>query len=49
MAIPRYGTDRYEGINYERMRNYRLNRTKEMMKKHGLGCLVSWDAFSITY
>ena len=49
MAIPKYGTDRYEGINYERMRNYRLNRTKEMMKKHGLGCLVTWDAFSIRY
>ena len=49
MAIPKYGTDRYEGINYERMRNYRLNRTKDMMKKHGLGCLVTWDAWDVRY
>ena len=43
------GTDRLEGINYPRMREYRLNRTKEMMKKHGIGTLVTWDAWDMRY
>jgi len=43
------GNDRYEGINYERMRNYRLNRAKEQMKKDGLGCLITWDAWDVRY
>lgn len=43
------GTDRLEGVNYERMREYRLNRTKEMMKKHGIGTMVTWDAWDMRY
>lgn len=42
-------TDRLQYINYDRMRQYRLNRTKEMMKKHGIGTLVTWDAWDMRY
>ncbi len=43
------GNDRYEGINYKRMREYRLNRAKEQMKKDGIGCLITWDAWDVRY
>ena len=42
-------TDRGLGINYERMRAYRLARTKEQMEKAGIGTLISWDAYNIRY
>lgn len=42
-------TDRLEGINYKRMREYRLKRTKEMMKKFGIGTMVTWDGWDIRY
>lgn len=42
-------TDRLQGINYERMRQYRLNRTKEMMKKYGIGTMVTWDGWDMRY
>jgi len=45
----KFATDRQERINYERMRNYRLARTREQMKKDGIGCLVSWEAWDIRY
>lgn len=41
--------DRLEGINLDRMRNYRLQRTKESMERHGVGMLVTWDPYSIRY
>ncbi len=43
------GTDRLEGINYERMREYRLARTREQMDKAGIGTLVSWEPWDIRY
>lgn len=42
-------SDRLQRIDYARMREYRLNRTKEMMKKHGIGTLVTWDAWDMRY
>lgn len=33
-------TDWKEGINWERVRNYRLERARAMMKKHGLGAIL---------
>ena len=42
-------TDRLVGIDYARMREYRLNRTREMMKKHGIGTMVTWDAWDMRY
>ena len=32
MTYGKFGTDREERINYERMRNFRLARTKEQME-----------------
>ncbi len=49
MAVPTFINDRYEGINLERMRRYRINRAVEQMKKDGLGCLLTWDAGGIRY
>jgi len=49
MLFGKYGTDRAEGINYERMRNYRLKRAVDQMNKDGLGCLVTWEAWNIRY
>ncbi|MDR1571888.1 MAG: Xaa-Pro peptidase family protein [Clostridiales Family XIII bacterium] len=42
-------TDRLEGINYERMRGYRLERTRAMMRKHGIGTIVTWEAWDMRY
>ncbi len=49
MTYGKFATDREERINYERMRNYRLARTKEQMEKFGIGCLISWDAWDVRY
>jgi len=43
------GTDREERINYERMREYRLTRTREQMEKFGIGTLVSWEPWDLRY
>ncbi len=48
-SIGKFGTDRMEGINYERMRNYRLKRAVDQMNKDGLGCLITWDQYSARY
>ncbi len=49
MAIPKFGTDREERINYERMRTYRMKRTRDQMKKDGLGAIISWDPYDVRY
>ena len=49
MTYGKFATDREERINYERMRNYRLARTREQMEKYGIGCLISWDAWDVRY
>ncbi|MGM9607194.1 MAG: M24 family metallopeptidase [Oscillospiraceae bacterium] len=43
------GTDRVKTINYERMREYRLNRTKQLMSEEGLDVLISWEPWNIRY
>jgi len=49
MSFGKMGTDREERINYERMRAYRLARTREQMDKFGIGTLVSWEPWDIRY
>lgn len=49
MTFGKFATDREERINYARMREYRLARTKQAMEKEGIGCLVSFDAWNIRY
>ena len=49
MPYGRMAYDRLAGINFERMREYRLQRTKEVMAKHGIDVLITWDAYSIRY
>lgn len=47
-----YGTmasDRYVGINFDRMRKYRLKCTQDQMKKDGIDLLITWDPYSIRY
>lgn len=42
-------TDRLMGINYGRMREYRLARAKEMLKNYNIGTLMTWDAVNMRY
>ena len=42
-------TDRMVGIDYDRMRKYRLDRMKKEMEKNGVGTLVTWDEYTIRY
>lgn len=49
MSFGKFGTDREERINYGRMREYRLARTREHMEKAGLGALITWEAWNIRY
>ena len=49
MAYSRYGTDREERINYDRMRKYRLKRARNEMEKAGLGVLITFDAYTVRY
>ena len=37
----RMAMDRLGGIDWERMRSYRLNRVKESMKKFGIDVLIT--------
>ncbi len=49
MPVSRMAWDRLENINFAKMREYRLNRVKEAMKRHNIGTLVTWDAWNIRY
>ncbi|MFC2045213.1 M24 family metallopeptidase [Chloroflexota bacterium] len=49
MSFGKFGTDREERINYPRMREYRLARTKAQMEKDGIGCLITWCPYDIRY
>ena len=49
MVFGRTGTDPETGINYDRMKKYRLERTREMMNKHGVGVLITWDECNQRY
>ena len=49
MEFGKFGTDREERINYDRMRKYRVGRVREMMKEYGWGTLVTWDDVNIRY
>lgn len=42
-------TDRLIGIDYDRMRKYRLDRIKKEMEKNDVGTLVTWDEYTIRY
>lgn len=42
-------SDRYVGIDYDRMRKYRLKRTQDQMKQDGIDLLISWDPYTIRY
>lgn len=45
----RLPSDRYTGIDYPRMREYRLNRTREAMKQFGIDVLITFEAWDIRY
>ena len=49
MSYGSMGTDRTKTINYERMRQYRLDRTKNLMNEEGLDVLISWEPWNLRY
>ena len=49
MPYGKIATDRLVGINFERMREYRLNRVREAMKEANIGTFITWDPYTIRY
>lgn len=49
MKYGQNGVDFEQGVNYERLRAYRLNRTKDAMKKADVGALMCYDFDNIRY
>lgn len=44
-----FGKDYEEGVNFERLRKERLQKTREAMARHGLGALVVFTGENIRY
>ena len=44
-----FGKDYEEGINFQRLRSERLQKTREAMKRHGLGAMVVFNGENIRY
>ena len=49
MPFGSIASDRLRNINYERMRTYRLERTKQMMEEDGLDAIITWEPWDIRY
>jgi Xaa-Pro aminopeptidase len=49
MSFGIIAVDHQERINFPRLRQYRLNRTREAMKKHKLGALLCYDKRNVRY
>ena len=49
MPFGSIASDRLRNINYERMRAYRLERTKQMMEEDGLDAIITWEPWDIRY
>ena len=49
MSIGFQASDRLEGINFQRMREYKIARAKAQMEKEGISTLISWDPYTIRY
>lgn len=49
LTFGQMATDRYQSFDFERMRQYRVARTKQAMKDHGIDLLITWDAWDIRY
>lgn len=49
MKYGQNGVDFEQGVNYERLRAYRLQRTREAMKKSNVGALMCYDFDNIRY
>jgi Xaa-Pro dipeptidase len=43
------GTDWQQKVNWDRLRNYRIERAREMMKKHGLGAMLCMYDENVRY
>lgn len=41
--------DRLQGIDFPRMRTYRLERAKRLMEEDGLDLIVTWEPWNIRY
>jgi len=49
MAFGKYAVDCESRIDFNRLRNERLEKVKAQMEKDGLGAVVTWDADTIRY
>jgi len=48
-VMGRYAFDYEERIDFERLREERLERARKAMKEDGLGAIVAWDDANIRY
>lgn len=49
MPFGSIASDRLRNIDYERMRTYRLERTKILMERDGIDAIVTWEPWDIRY
>lgn len=49
MAFGKYAVDYEQRIDYDRLRDERLQRAKDQINKEGLGAFITWDAANIRY
>lgn len=49
MTFGKYAVDYEQRIDYGRLRDERLQRAKDQIKKDGLGAFITWDAANIRY
>jgi len=49
MALGKYAVDYEERVNYPRLREERLRKAKEELKKSEAGALITWDEANIRY
>ena len=49
MSFGSIASDRLRNINYERMRAYRLERTRKLMEEDGLDAIITWEPWDIRY
>lgn len=49
MPLGFMASDRHVGIDFARMREYKLARVRAQMEKEGISTLITWDPYSIRY
>lgn len=49
MSYTSTASDRLRNIDYERMRKYRVERTKKLMEEDGIDAIIAWEPWDVRY